>query len=957
MFCPIFLFHVIFHTFVFYCTKHTTIMKKILPGLGILLGISAVAVTLHTVKHHRAAGISESRSGSEDIDGYIKWEQQRLVDPATGKIPDGIRNLELKFAANLPNDLQATKHPELSSSPSWQMRGPWNVGGRTRAFAADITNEAVLLAGSCAGGMWRSADSGKTWNLTTQLPQEQSVSCLAQDVRKGHTNVWYYGSGECYGTSASATGAFYAGNGMYRSTDDGKTWSVLTNTSFNTTGFSSFWQGIWSVATDPARTDSSIVYASTIGELNRSNDSGNTWTTILSGNLNNNSYSYYTNVIVTSTGVVYASMSSDGPNRGIWRSADGIHFTNITPSNFPASYNRIVMNYAPTNPNQLYFLCNTPGYGIPDTNFEKQVEWNSLWKYTYLSGDGDSAGGRWINLSANLPHTGGTFDKYNCQSSYDMVVSFLPTDTSTVFIGGTDIFRSTSGFFDDAHTAHIGGYAVGASLPAISVYPGSHSDEHVLFFSPSNPLVMYNGGDGGLFKTTNDMAGNVTWTNFDYGYITTMFYTVTTNHQVPGSPLMVGGAQDNDCLFDNSFSLTNGWTKPIFGDGAFCNIADSGKFFYYEITSGHLFKAQMDTVTGAVVAFNRMDPIGASNYEWLSPCVVDPNNNNIMYLGAGNYLWRNNNLAGIPLANQWDSISTNWTKWPNSVPNSITAIGISTSPANILYYGTGDRNVYRIVNANTGTPTPVNITSTKGASAFPLGLYGNAVPYVTCIAVDPANGANLMVVYSNYGAHNLFYSSDSGSTWTYTAGNLDGTNQPSLRWAAIQHLKSGGTIYWVAASTGLYATDTLMGDSTVWVQQATNTIGNSVCNMVDVRQSDGLVAVATHTRGIYTANIPSLNDIATVHNINNPNATMRVEVYPNPSSGTASLNYYLPVQQNVQLRIYDQRGMLVQQTVLTNTHPGNNIQPLDFSTHSAGIYFCSLIAGDNVKTVKILVVK
>ena len=97
---------------------------------------------------------------------------------------------------------------------------------------------------------------------------------------------------------------------------------------------------------------------------------------------------------------------------------------NITPPTFPTTYNRIVMNYSPTDPNQLYFLANTPGFGSPDTNFLKQVEWNSLWKYTYLSGDGDSAGGRWINLSANLPHSGGTFDKYNCQGSYDMVVSF-----------------------------------------------------------------------------------------------------------------------------------------------------------------------------------------------------------------------------------------------------------------------------------------------------------------------------------------------------------------------------------------------------------------------------------------------------------------------------------------------------------------------------------------------------
>jgi hypothetical protein len=204
----------------------------------------------------------------------------------------------------------------------------------------------------------------------------------------------------------------------------------------------------------------------------------------------------------------------------------------------------------------------------------------------------------------------------------------------------------------------------------------------------------------------------------------------------------------------------------------------------------------------------------------------------------------------------------------------------------------------------------------------------------------------------------LYYSSDSGSTWRYIAGNLAGTNQPSLRWAAIQHLQSGGTVYWVAASTGLYVTDTLNGTSTVWVQQAANSIGNSVCDMVDVRQPDGLVAVATHTRGVYTANITSLNDITTVDNLDAPNANMQVELYPNPSLGKASISYHLQqAEENMQLRIYDQRGMLIQEIPLSNAHTGNNIQAIDISRQSAGVYFCSLVTAEGMKTVRMLVVK
>ncbi len=934
-------------------------MKKILLNFCVFLSVIGLAFSLHYFKKQNPAKVSSLHEGSEDIDGYVKWEFQRLADPATGRIPDNIRNLELGFAAGLPNDLQDEKRKEMASSATWQMRGPWNVGGRTRAFAADVNNEAILLAGSTAGGMWRSTDSGKTWTLRTPLAQEQSVSCLAQDTRSGHTNIWYYGSGECYGTSASATGAFYLGNGLYRSTDDGQTWAVLPSTNDNSFLFGSYWQAIWSVATDPSRTDSSVVYVSTIGEVNRSTDSGRTWKTVLGGS----PYSYFTNVIVTPEGVVYASQSSDGSQRGIWRSTDGITFTNITPPNFPADYDRIVMNYAPTDHNQLYFLANTPGYGIPDTNFLHQVEWNSLWKYKYLSGDGDSSGGAWTDLSANLPHAGGTFDKYNCQGSYDMVVAFLPTDTSTLFIGGTDIFRSTSGFFDDTHTDHIGGYAVGASIPNITVYPGQHSDEHVFFFSQSNPYTMYVGGDGGLFKTLEDTAAVVPWTNFNNGYITTMFYTVTSNHETSGSPIIVAGAQDNDCLFDNSLALTNPWTKPIFGDGSFCNIADSGKYFYYENTAGHLFKTQMDTITGAVAAFNRIDPVGGSNYEWLSPNVIDPNNNYIMYLGAGKYLWRNNDLSAIPLTNMWDSISTNWVQWSDSIAIAgadITALAVSTVPANRVYIGTSNREVYRVDNANSGTPVPTDITGTVAPNGFPVGTSSGAYPFVTCIAVDPANADNVIVVFSNYGIHNLFSSTNGGSTWVRIGGNLNmttGTSQPSLRWAAIQHLTSGGTIYWIAASTGLYATDSLNGSSTVWVQQAANSIGNSVCDMVDVRPSDGLVAVATHTRGVYTANITSLSNITTVHNLNPQSLDMNVELYPNPSSGKASISYYLPQQGNVELRIFNERGQMVQESNYNEVQQGNNLLPVDISKQPSGVYFCSLVSGGNVKTMRMLVVK
>jgi hypothetical protein len=177
---------------------------------------------------------------------------------------------------------------------------------------------------------------------------------------------------------------------------------------------------------------------------------------------------------------------------------------------------------------------------------------------------------------------------------------------------------------------------------------------------------------------------------------------------------------------------------------------------------------------------------------------------------------------------------------------SISAVAVSTTPANRLYYGTSDGQVWRLDNANTGNPTPVEIYSGKGLSTG----------YVSCIAIDPTDADNLLVVFSNYSIRSVFYSSNGGSSYSDISGNLeqfsDGSgNGPSTRWAEILP-GSDGMTYFVGTSTGLYSTTTLDGSSTVWTQEGSATIGNVVVSMIDSRISDGLVVAATHGSGIYS---------------------------------------------------------------------------------------------------------
>ena len=185
-------------------------MTKRFSVTSVALGVVAFCICLALInipKPLESMGAAESVGMDEDAEGRDNYEIMRLCDPATGKIPAGIRARELAFAENLPKDgpMPGMLARTTASGLAFQPRGPWNVGGRTRACAIDISNENNLLAGTVSGGMWRSTDGGSTWVTTTPINAYMNVSCITQDKRPGHRNTWYYGSGEGSGASASGS--------------------------------------------------------------------------------------------------------------------------------------------------------------------------------------------------------------------------------------------------------------------------------------------------------------------------------------------------------------------------------------------------------------------------------------------------------------------------------------------------------------------------------------------------------------------------------------------------------------------------------------------------------------------------------------------------------------------------------------------------------------------------------
>jgi hypothetical protein len=867
--------------------------------------------------------------GDEDNpNARFEYERMMLADPATGEIPPGIHKRELEFARALPSD--ADNHLSRAAL-SWTNRGPWNVGGRTRGFAFDVMNENILLAGSASGSIWRSTNGGTSWSEITPKDYYHGITCLKQDTRPGHSSVWYCGTGEAYGASASgsSSNSYYLGNGMYKSLDNGLTWTQIASTASNTPhSFDNVWDLTWSIALDAHDSLQDVVYASTYGAIFRSIDGGISWN-VVRGNSSGSNYSYFTNVDVSATGVVYATLSDDGPQAGIWRSPDGVTFTNILPPGFPTTYNRFVSAITPQNENVVYFIGNTPGFGTPDTNYRGDIEWNSLWKYTYVSGDGSGAGGIWQDLSGSLPTTGGPFDKFQCQGSYDLVIKVKPDDSSTVLIGGTNLYRSTNGFADSTMTTFIGGYEKGDTLPGVDSYLNHHPDQHEILFLPSNPNVMLSGNDGGVFRTDSCMADTVVWTQLNNGYVTTMFYSVAIDHGSANSNVIIGGTQDNGTWYVRSTNPQAPWVHPGGGDGSFCAIADNEAAFYTSIQNGKVYRAFLDT-TGTVTSFARIDPLGGSGYLFINPFIIDPNNNNIMYLAGGSSLWRNNDLSTIPMVNNYDSIPTNWYKFPDTIPVAggvkITALAASKIPANRLYIGTNKGRVYRVNNANTDSV----MTVISNGSGFP------AAGFVSCIAVDPTDADKVIVVFSNYQVYSLFYSANGGTTWKKIAGNLEQSingsgNGPSLRWASIMPV-SNGTVYLVGASTGLYATNQLDTTATVWWQQATNDIGRVVTTMMDYRLSDGLLVVGTHANGIFSTNITDAGDVVGL--TENSLIKISATVYPNPVSNHLSvITNHLAGEATVS--VYDISG----QKVLREQPTNKKETVINVSQLKQGIYF------------------
>jgi PKD repeat protein len=816
------------------------------------LGVTNIVITEETyqdltnpsLNKRKLSRLADKNAGkpkrADDPISRIRYEISILKNPLTGAIPANIKELEKAYVLSSASGLQSgLKAGGLSFTNS----GPVNVGGRTRALAIDLQDESTILAGGSTVGMWKSTDNGENWVRTTDLEDHPSVTAIAQDPTNPTT--WYYTTGELLG-SADEEGAHYRGNGLFKSTNNGDSWTSLASTASNTAEIYDAFDYSWNICVDPIN---GYVYVATADGIKRSTDGGESWADVISSD------AYYEDIICTSSGVKYASLSAYGTTKGIYRSATGNagDWENITPSEFPSDYNRIVLAHAPSNTSQeiVYILAQTSGEGM---------QGHSFWKLSYSSTNDFS----WEDRSLNLPE-GGDGDRdvngYDSQGSYNMVIKVAPDDENMVFIGGTNLYRSDDAFAsaasplsvgessDASNTYWIGGYATENN---VSQYPNHHPDVHSLAFKSDNASLIC-GHDGGLSLTTNykkkldtnsseSASTPVDWTFLNNGYLTTQAYTLAIDHDITSSKFMLSGFQDNGTWLGRSASASQEWEYFGSGDGSFCSILNLGEHFLSSSQNGVVY-LETDPDSDSYT-YTRVDPEGASGQSFINPFIVDANNSEILYYAGGQYIWRNSNIFEIPQL-QYSEATTNWEQLDISkVSGSVSALESSSFPAHILYYGTSLGKVYKIENSHSDWAKRTDIT-------------GSNMPEGNVISIDanPLNADELLLAFSNYGIESIFSTTDGGQNWEAVSGNLEElngeNNGPSVRSVSFM-ISPTDTTYYAGTSTGLYSTTSLNGSSTVWTQEAMDRIGTTVVAMIKSRR-DGFLGAATHGNGIFTA--------------------------------------------------------------------------------------------------------
>ena len=870
------------------------------------------------------------------VEERLLYEFNMQVNPYTGKIPKAEKALEFSRAKQAKTKSSNSARAILTNYIS---RGPSNFGGRTRTLVIDKSDNTgnTILAGGVSGGVFRTTDGGASWTKVSPNDEIHNVTTIAQDPT--NTNIWYYGTGEAIGNSASLSKASYYGQGIWKSMDGGVNWTQMPSTASTQTIYDSDFDFIFTLAVHPTTGD---LYAATVGKIKRFN--GSTWSDEIKNNPATTVYSnFHTDVVITPGGRVYAGFSgnNDTDTKGVWTSATGIGGWSRISNGIFTPAGRVVLGLAPSNEDKLFVLYdngNVASCDDPTPLIEAD-----LWMW-------DQSNTTFTDYSSKLPDETGCkdgIDPFTIQFGYDMVVSVKPDNDNFVVIGGTNAYKIED-IVNDATFVRIGGYSLANDY---SKYLNHHPDIHAMVFDPNNTSVLYTGSDGGVHKTT-DVTVDVTvtpvsWTSLNNSYQTLQYYHVNID-PTDGSDIVVGGAQDNgttvggtigglpDLTTQNDYAGGDGGSVAISNDGACLPI-------FFSFQNGQVYRVfNCGGVLGT--SYSEITPEESPGNPYNSQFVtlfhLDPNNNNLLYYAAKSTLLRTTDATHVTNSN-WDDLGdTNNIEFGRNenFQTFSTSWGAYDPSTSYLLMGGNKGHIYRL-------DDPKNATSvTSSVDITPPGATFDVTSIVTGLAIDPDpadNNNTILATYSNYGNPSIFLSTDKGASWTLVEHTLE---PYSIRSAAIAYVEeTNETFYFVGTARGLYSsTDPINND---WVMESPDQIGYALVSDLKYRPSDRTLLIGTHGNGMYETTVSSTLGLEDFKNISSA-----IKLYPNPVQNY--LNVKLPQGDGTKMpySIISLSGQTVYKGIL-------NGETINVSQLTTGMYFLQVKTNDGRKGVKSFIKK
>lgn len=706
-----------------------------------------------------AGAFAQDKGGDDDALEHDRYERATLkgstIEPAKANLAGWFEVRHFPFW-----------HDRNGATPAWEEIGPsvlqhsWgdlNNAGRCCAVVVDPTDPRIVWVGAASGGIWRSTDEGKTWNPVGDQNASLSIGALALDPFDH--NTIYAGTGEPHNSIDSFFGA-----GLLRSSDGGQTWTLLSSDVYLGTSFSR-------IVPHPSRPG--FLYAATTRGVLRSLDGGGTWVQLLKGAA--------TDLLIDpkSPDTLVASIGASGgsPINGLYKTTDAgqtwKHLTNDLPSN-PWAMARIQMANCQAFPNVLYVsIYGTNGHPA------------GMYKSTDF-------GESWIRLPNAPDYAGG-------QSWYDNYVMVSPVNPNVVFVGGTSTYRTVDGgdtWIDDTRS-----YAGGPV----------HPDNHFLAFSPVDPSTLYLCTDGGVFRSRN--LGE-SWESVSNGLGTVQFQSLDVHPWDPN--VAYGGTQDNGT---NKYTGSKAWTNVFLGDGGVTHVNwKNPNIVYTEYVDLTICKS-----TDAGHTWDWNDTNGIDPHEgklFYAPYNLDPSDPDTLVAGAQK-VYRSTDAAA------------SWTAISPILGSRVSAVVVAPSARGVIYAGTTDGHAW--VTPNTG----------KNWYDISKGLPRGA--YVNDICVDPRDARTVYLAINGWAPDHIWKSTDAGGHWTNLMDNL-----PPMPVNAIALDPHRPNRVYLATQLGVFVSD--HGDGQ-WRRFGSGLPNVPVFSIV-ANARTGYVTIGTHGRGGWRIPLP-----------------------------------------------------------------------------------------------------